>query len=92
MRKNKEELFDKETLEMFERVNKASREETKKELKEVQDKKEERKFIIATILLVLTFIGLFITLHIINTRNYNNAINYCTKNGNSLNYCQNKAM
>lgn len=92
MRKNKNELFDKETMEMFEKVNKASEEETKKELQEVQDRKDEIKFKIALSIGIIIFIGLFALLSIINQRNYDRFMNSCIKNGNSYNYCQQKAM
>lgn len=54
MKKNKKELFDKETLEMFESINKASIEETKN----IKKKKNDVIFcyLIPSIMMILAFI------------------------------------
>lgn len=48
MKKNKKELFDKETLEMFESINKAS----------VEEVKEEKVSFLPIYLLIVFFMGL----------------------------------
>ena len=48
MKKNKKELFDKETLEMFESINKAS----------VEEVKEEKVSFLPIYLLITIFMGL----------------------------------
>lgn len=48
MKKNKKELFDKETLEMFESINKAS----------VEEVKEEKVSFLPIYLLIAIFMGL----------------------------------
>lgn len=83
MKKNKKELFDKETMEMFESINKAS----------IEDKKEKKSKIIGniiTVVAIIIFIILFISLIKVNNNTTTDAIDSCMKLGHEYNWCRSK--